>query len=336
MSPRSRTASRVLLVADRQQGGEVADVLLEVVEHRGDEALAEPDPGPDALLLELLRPGVGGLLEQRDAGLPPQLLAEEERRVGAERHLDAGDALRGVPVGRVVLRADLQVELGAGAGRLRRDRVGVHVQPLGAVDGDVQVLAARGEDLLVDQRVARVGGDRLGGDVLGVEGRQRADHDDVRPDRPGALLGLVEAVPQLRLELRGGRAGQRRRAHVHLDVELAHLGLEDLVGDRGEDLLVAHRRVLLGVDQVELDLHAGQRPLEVELRLVEHPAEHVQAAPQLLPVAQAVPAGERPGLDLFAHAGRLPSVPRCAVRLARNRLVGTPGRAAASRPAVSG
>ena len=57
----------------------------------------------------------------------------------------------------VVLRADLQVELDAGAGRLRRDRVGVHVQPFRAVDGDVQVLAARGEDLLVDQRVARVG-----------------------------------------------------------------------------------------------------------------------------------------------------------------------------------
>ena len=56
---------------------------------------------------------------------------------------------------------------------------------------------------------------------------------------------------------------------------------------------------------------AGQRTLEVELRLVEHPAEHVQAAPELLPVAQAVRARERPGLDLFAHEGRLPSVQVC-------------------------
>jgi hypothetical protein len=69
----------VLLVADRQQGGEVAHVLLEVVPHRGDEALAEPHPGTHALLLELLRAGVGGLLEQRDAGLAPQLPAEQER-----------------------------------------------------------------------------------------------------------------------------------------------------------------------------------------------------------------------------------------------------------------
>jgi hypothetical protein len=210
-------------------------------------------------------------------------------------------------VGRVVLRADLEVELGAGARRLRGDGVGVHVQPLEAVDGDVQVLPARGEDLLVDQRVAGVGGDRPGGDVLGEEGRQRADHDDVRADPAGAGLGLVEALPQLGLEVRGGRAGEGRRAHVHLDVELAHLGLEDLVGDHGEDLLVAHRRVLPGVDQVELDLGPGQGALEVELRLVQHPAEHVQAAAQLLPVREPVGPGERPGLDLFAHARRLPS-----------------------------
>ena len=126
-----------------------------------------------------------------------------------------------------------------------------------------------------------------------------------------------------------------RRTHVHLDVELAHLGLEDLVGDRGEDLLVAHRRVLLGVDEVELDLDAGQRPLEVELRLVEHPAEHVQAAPQLLPVAQPVPAGERPGLDLFAHAGRLPSSVLCG-QVGTEPAGRQPGRAAASRRPCQG
>ena len=72
---------------------------------------------------------------------------------------------------------------------------------------------------------------------------------------------------------------------------------------------------------------AGQRPLEVELRLAEHPGEHVQAAPQLLPVAQPVLAGERPGLDLFAHAGRLPSVP--PVRSGWHRT----GRATAERVA---
>ena len=114
---------RVLVVDDREQRREVADVLLEQVEDRGDPALAEPHPRPDALRLQLLAAGVGGLLEQRHPGLAPQLAAEQERRVGAERELHAGDRLGGVPVGREVLGADLDVQLGAGAGRLRHDRV---------------------------------------------------------------------------------------------------------------------------------------------------------------------------------------------------------------------
>jgi hypothetical protein len=70
---------RVFVVAHRQQGREVAHVLLELVEHRGDPPLAEPDAGPHALLLELERTGVGGLLEEGHPGLAPQFLAEQER-----------------------------------------------------------------------------------------------------------------------------------------------------------------------------------------------------------------------------------------------------------------
>src|SRR3954467_3015633 len=77
--------ARVLGVADRQQRREVLDVLLEVVEDRGDPALTEPHPRTHTLRLQLLWPGVGCLLEQRDAVLAPQLLAEQERRVRTER-----------------------------------------------------------------------------------------------------------------------------------------------------------------------------------------------------------------------------------------------------------
>src|SRR5690606_41294302 len=45
----------VLVVAEWQQRGEVARVLLEEVEHGGDPALAEADAGPHALGLELVR-----------------------------------------------------------------------------------------------------------------------------------------------------------------------------------------------------------------------------------------------------------------------------------------
>ena len=82
MSPRVERLDRVLVLAHRQQRREVADVLLEEVEDRRDPALAEPHARAHALGLELLGPRVGGLLEERDARLAPQLLAEEERRVG--------------------------------------------------------------------------------------------------------------------------------------------------------------------------------------------------------------------------------------------------------------
>jgi hypothetical protein len=73
---------RVLIVTDRQQRREELDVLGEQIEHRGNPALTEPHPRPHPLALQLLRPGVGGLLEQGDPGLVPQLPAEQERGVG--------------------------------------------------------------------------------------------------------------------------------------------------------------------------------------------------------------------------------------------------------------
>ena len=79
---------------DRQQRREVPHVLLEQVEDRGDPALAEPHARPYPLGLQLVRPGVGGLLEQRDPGLGPEPPAEQVRRVRADRHLDRGDRLR--------------------------------------------------------------------------------------------------------------------------------------------------------------------------------------------------------------------------------------------------
>src|SRR4051794_7136086 len=167
----------------------------------------------------------------------------------------------------------------------------------------MQVLAPGGEDLLVDELVPRVRGDGGAGEVVRGEGGQDADHHDVRADRLRPPVSLVQAVAQLSLQALGGVAGQRAGAHVDLDVELPELGLEHLAGDRVENLLVAHGRFLLRVDEVELDLHPGERALEVELRLVEHPAEHVQAAPQLLPVPLPIAAGEGPSRYLLAHDG---------------------------------
>ena len=84
--------------------------------------------------------------------------------LGAAQLLDqlhARDRLGGVPVGRELHRADLQMQLRAGAGAFRGDRVACGVQTFDTVDRDVQVLAAGGEDLVVEQRVPRVGRQRL-------------------------------------------------------------------------------------------------------------------------------------------------------------------------------
>jgi hypothetical protein len=58
--------------------------------------------------------------------------------------------------------------------------------------------------------------------------------------------------------------GQPPGSDVDLNVEPAQLGLERGVGDGGQDLGVAHGRLAVGIDEVELDLQPGHRALEVE------------------------------------------------------------------------
>ena len=89
---------RILVVQIGKQRGEVADVLLEQVEDRGDPALTEEDTGADPLVLQLDGTGVGGLGEQLDTGLGMQSLAEEEGAVGRQRDLRGADGLGSIPM----------------------------------------------------------------------------------------------------------------------------------------------------------------------------------------------------------------------------------------------
>jgi hypothetical protein len=88
--------------------------------------------------------------------------------------------LGGVPVGGEGVGVDLLMELDARARRLRRDRVGMCGETLDAGDDDLQVLAASGEDLLVEQRVPRVGAEGLSVQVLGADRGQDPDDHHVR------------------------------------------------------------------------------------------------------------------------------------------------------------
>jgi hypothetical protein len=193
------------------------------------------------------------------------------------------------------------VELRARAGRFGQDRRAVGVEPLGPVDDEVQVLPPGGEDLLVHQRVARVGRQRVEPGVLRRQRRQDPNHDHVRADSAGLGLGRVQTAAHLLLELLQPALEQAPRRDVDLDVELPELGDEVRVTDRLERRSVLERRLERFVDEVELDLQAHHGFLEVELRLGEHPGEHVQAAVHLLAVALPVLAGEDPVLDVLAH-----------------------------------
>ena len=106
-----------IVAADRKQRREVPEFSsnrskIEVIQR------PEPHPRPHTLSLQLLRTGVGALLEQGDAGLGQKRFAEQERRVRANGDLYAGDRLGSVPVPRKVVGADLEVPLGRRAGSL--------------------------------------------------------------------------------------------------------------------------------------------------------------------------------------------------------------------------
>ncbi len=183
---------RVLVVADRQQGRVVAEVLLEEVVRRGDPALAEPGARPDALGLEFGRAGVGGLLEQRRPRLAPQLAAEQEGRVGADRDLGGGDRLGRVPHIGEPAWGDLEVQLHGGAGGFRRDGLRGAGEVLHAGDVEGELLAPCGHDLVVEEGVAVDVGEVRRHQVVPVEGRQNADHHDSRVDFPCFSVGICQ------------------------------------------------------------------------------------------------------------------------------------------------
>ena len=122
-------------------------------------------------------------------------------------------------------------------------------------------------------------------------GRMPIDHQ-LGADGLGPRVGVVQRLADRLLERAEPALGQPAGGDVDLDVEPAQLGLERRVGDRRQHLGVAHRRLAVVVDQVELDLQPGHRPLEVEARLGQHPGQHVQTLAHLLPVPFTVLPGE--------------------------------------------
>ena len=291
---RGQLGHRVGVLGDRHQRREVAAVLREQVEDRGDPPLPEPDPGPHALVAQLRRAHVAGLLEQRDPGLGPQPRAEQERRVRTHRQLHAGEALRGVPVAGERLAGG---PAGAAASTCRppparwsRSRPpGARAPPRAGPIGSSPVMSSRigsprsVEHLLVEHRVpARRRTARRPRGGCCSKRRQDPDHGQLRPEVPGLRPGDRQLVEQLVLQVPPLVAGQRPRWQVQLQVPAAELGLE--LGVRRWPPGRRPRRARApgrAADEVELDLDAGHRlvPGERVARAASRPGRRGTAAP---------------------------------------------------------
>ena len=182
------------------------------------------------------------------------------------------------------------------------------MQPLRPFDRDTQVLSTRREDLLVEQPVTRVRRERTFVHVALVQGRQDADHDEPAAGAARRRVRLIEALPDLLLKLSERIAGQRPGRHVDLQVELPEFGRPCRIGDRIEHraFRIDGKRVV--VHQVELDLQAHQPRMRLEPGLAQHPREHVQRAPHLVPVSAPILAADGDRGNIPAHMSSAPGV----------------------------
>ena len=140
---------------------------------------------------------------------------------------------------------------------------------------------------------------------------QDSDHHDVGAAGAGFGLGIVQAGAHLGFQVQTRVSGQRPRRHVEFDVVRAQFLLVGRIRDGVEHVAVRHRGLVVGVDQVAFDFHAGERTFGIEPGLRKHRLEDVQTQPHLVPVFPPLCVVIGGALDFFAHtadATGLPSV----------------------------
>ena len=260
---------------------EAGDVFAEDLEHRVvDPALAEADPRRLLPAVGVMA-GVDRLAEDRDPGLAPQPLAEEQRRVGG-----GGEDRRRQRLGDVVEPGeapglDLEVDLEGGVAGLGHHAVVGHPELVAALDAELEIAPREPLRGLGDGEVARLRGHVVERQIGLVEGRQDAGQEDLGAELPGPPPGDGHDVVELRLEAAQGVGAEDDRIEIGLEVEPGELGGEPRVVDRCEDLERQGRRTVAAVDQEELLLGADAGGAGLEHALGEHLLQRPQVAQDL-------------------------------------------------------
>ncbi|SCD38173.1 hypothetical protein GA0115246_1010214 [Streptomyces sp. SolWspMP-sol7th] len=172
---------------------------------------------------------------------------------------------------------------------------------LGALDVEAEVLAPRGDDLLVEQGVPVDGGEIRLHQVFLSERRENTDHQYARVPLRGLPVRVGETRAEFFGELVEDPATEAVRGDIDLKVEHSQLGLEIPARDAFEHFPVDHSGETVGTREIEFDLQAHEVLGAVEAPFPQKSLQTVQTLPQLRPVASAVGQVEYARHDLLPH-----------------------------------
>ena len=280
-----------------QQDGMVALVLGEDLEQRAFRvAGAEGDPRRRP------RPHRHRLLEERNARLLPQRVAEQKRRVGGQRHHRCRRDQRGVEVPRGAFRPALQVDLERRRSRLQHHVVVGHVERIRGGNAKMQRIAvAQREDAVVQRLVAHQRGHVLRVQQFRADGRQNAHRGEPAAELIRAGPADVPGRREFVVDARKDVPAERRRAAVQLDVEGRQLRHHQRTVDGFEQPLVVRMRLPLGIHDPRFQLEADDVAPLAEPVLLEQLADQRRLGIQPPPKPTEVLGIEVPLAYLFPH-----------------------------------
>ena len=246
---------------------------------------------------------VDGLLEQRDARLLPQPMAEERRRVDRHGERRCGGELHGVVHRGELGRVHPQVDLQRGVRAFVGDVVTVDVERVLAVDAHVEGLTPpQAADAGRQRAIARQVSHRRGLQVFGRERRQDAGQRDARVVRAGDGAQARQTLVELLAERGEGCPRQRDRERVALQVEAVELDREARVARVGEHAFVDRPRAARCSDHRHLELCAERRRADPEAFSRKELGERPHVLAQALREARVVVFFEMISIDVQAQA----------------------------------